>query len=44
MSTVFAHSVDISTLAFLVSVGLLYWRPGFPSLGLLDRSGDDPED
>jgi len=46
MSTVFAHSVDISTLAFLVSVGLLYWRPGFPSLGLVGGSdGDDhPED
>lgn len=35
MSTVFAHSVDFSTLAFLASVGLLYWRPGFPSLGFL---------
>jgi hypothetical protein len=44
MSTVFAHSVDISTLAFLVSVGLLYWRPGFPSLGLLNGSDGDPED
>jgi hypothetical protein len=45
MSTVFAHSVDISTLAFLVSVGLLYWRPGFPSLGLVGGSGgDDPDD
>jgi hypothetical protein len=33
MSTVQAHSVDLSTVAFLVSVGLLYWRPGFPSLG-----------
>jgi len=46
MSTVFAHSVDISTLAFLVSVGLLYWRPGFPSLGLVggSDSDDDAED
>ena len=33
MSTVQAYSIDLSTLAFLVSVGLLYWRPGFPSLG-----------
>jgi len=41
MSTVFAHSVDISTLAFLVSVGLLYWRPGFPSLGFLGESSDE---
>ena len=31
-STVFAYSFDLSTVAFLVSVGLLYWRPGFPSL------------
>lgn len=45
MSTVFAHSVDISTLAFLVSVGLLYWRPGFPSLGFVGSSDcDDPDD
>ncbi|MEF8853059.1 MAG: hypothetical protein V5A44_05780 [Haloarculaceae archaeon] len=53
MSTVFAHSTDFSTLAFLVSVGLLYWRPGFPSLGFLqgddagsrqqDASGDESE-
>ena len=33
-STVFAYSFDLSTVAFLVSVGLLYWRPGFPSVGL----------
>jgi len=32
MSTAIAHSVDISTVAFLASVALLYWRPGFPSL------------
>ncbi|WP_415378657.1 hypothetical protein [Halosimplex sp. TS25] len=31
MSTAVAYSVDISTLAFLASVALLYWRPGFPS-------------
>jgi|GEM_PF-304115 len=43
MSTVFSHSVDISTLAFLVSVGLLYWRPGFPSLGLV-RGSDSGSD
>jgi len=41
MSTVFAHSVDISTLAFLVSVGLLYWRPGFPRLEFLGGSDDE---
>lgn len=38
MSTVFAYSVDVSTLAFLVSVALLYWRPGFPTFGR-GRSG-----
>jgi len=40
MSTVYAHSLDLSTLAFLLSVGLLYWRPGFPSLGSRRESGD----
>jgi hypothetical protein len=53
MSTVFAHSVDISTLAFLASVGLLYWRPGFPSFrfgrgtadgGSGDRDAGDDDD
>jgi hypothetical protein len=39
MSTVYAHSIDISTVTFLVSVALLYWRPGFPSLG-----GSEDED
>lgn len=39
MSTVYAYSVDLSTLAFLVSVALLYWRPGFPSL----RGGSDDD-
>jgi hypothetical protein len=43
MSTVFAHSVDISTLAFLVSVGLLYWRPGFPSFRF-GGSSENPDD
>lgn len=33
MSTVYAHSVDVSTATFLLSAALLYWRPGFPSLG-----------
>lgn len=37
MSTAIAYSVDISTVAFLASVALLYWRPGFPSPG---RAGD----
>jgi len=32
MSTAFAYSIDISTVAFLASVALLYWRPGFGSL------------
>jgi len=32
LSTVYAYSVDVSTLAFLLSVGLLYWRPGFVSV------------
>jgi hypothetical protein len=32
MSTAIAYSVDISTVAFLASVALLYWRPGVPSL------------
>jgi len=32
------HALDLSTLAFLLSVALLYWRPGFPSLG---RGSDD---
>jgi hypothetical protein len=40
MSTVYAYSVDISTLAFLVSVGLLYWRPGFRRLAAV-TGGDD---
>jgi hypothetical protein len=49
MSTVFAHSNDFSTLAFLGSVGLLYWRPGFPSLGFLrdddaGQQGNAPPD
>jgi len=33
MSTAIAYSVDISTIAFLTSVALLYWRPGMPSSG-----------
>lgn len=33
VSTVVAYSVDLSTAAFLLSVALLYWRPGFPRLG-----------
>ena len=33
MSTAFAYSIDISTVAFLASVALLYWRPGFGSFG-----------
>jgi hypothetical protein len=37
MTTVVAYSIDISTVAFLASVALLYWRPGFPSFG----DGDD---
>lgn len=32
MSTAVAYSVDISTAAFLASVALLYWRPGFSVL------------
>ncbi|MFC7140251.1 hypothetical protein ACFQMA_10465 [Halosimplex aquaticum] len=38
MSTAVAYSVDVSTAAFLASVALLYWRPGFPSVGY--RSDD----
>lgn len=38
-STVSAYSLDLSTLAFLASVALLYWRPGFPSF-----AGDDGDD
>jgi hypothetical protein len=41
MSTVYALSLDISTVAFLVSVGLLYWRPGFGRLAALTGSGTD---
>jgi hypothetical protein len=37
MTTVVAYSIDISTVAFLASVALLYWRPGFPAFG----DGDD---
>jgi len=33
VSTAVAYSVDISTVAFLASVALLYWRPGMPSPG-----------
>jgi hypothetical protein len=36
VSTVVAYSVDLATGAFLLSVALLYWRPGFPG------NGDDP--
>jgi len=32
MSATYDHALDISTVAFLVSVALLYWRPGFRSL------------
>lgn len=39
MTTVYAYSTDLSTLAFLLSVALLYWRPGFSSL----RSGTDAD-
>ncbi|WP_436923193.1 DUF7546 family protein [Halosimplex amylolyticum] len=38
MSTAVAYSIDVSTVAFLASVALLYWRPGFPSFG---RDADD---
>jgi hypothetical protein len=41
MSTVYAYSIDISTLAFLLSVGLLYWRPGFPRLSAIARNDDE---
>jgi len=37
MSTVYVYSMDLSTLAFLVSVALLYYRPGFVDA----VSGDD---
>ncbi|WP_123536270.1 DUF7546 family protein [Halosimplex salinum] len=42
MSTVVAYSIDISTVAFLASVALLYWRPGFPLFAVdrADESGD----
>lgn len=43
MSTVYTYSVDISTVAFLLSVALLYWRPGFPSLRLGGESPDENE-
>jgi len=35
----YEHALDLSTVAFLVSVALLYWRPGFPSLR--SESDDD---
>ena len=28
VTTVYAHSMDISTLAFIFAVAVLYWRPG----------------
>jgi hypothetical protein len=33
MTTVYAYSIDIATVVFVLSVVLLYWRPGFPSVG-----------
>ncbi|WP_459194479.1 DUF7546 family protein [Halosimplex sp. J119] len=39
MSTAVAYSVDVSTVAFLASVALLYWRPGFPSF-VIERRGE----
>jgi hypothetical protein len=40
MSTVYAYSVDLSTLAFLLSVALLYYRPGFGAVRRL-RPADE---
>lgn len=41
MTSVYAHSIDISTATFLLSAALLYWRPGLRSVRDLLPTSDE---